>query len=558
MISWIQKTFQQHFRLIFLVLLGIVIVAFVFTIGASPGLGRADQRAVDRPFYGANLGKPEDQRRMFGDAQLSVFLQAGFPALGEAQLQQYGLQRHAALSLANDLGVPRPTAGQLADFVKTLRAFAGNDGAFDARRYAQFRDNLKLQQGLTEADVSRVLADDLRYDSIQKLLAGPGYVLGNEVKQQLTRAETAWTLAVATADYSAFAPAIAPLETDLAKHLEENVFRYEIPPMVRARLVAFPASAYLASVQLDDAAVRAFYDSNPARFPKPTAAAADGAPTVQLAPTSGGDADYAVVRPQVEAALRLERARTLAAKAASDLTLALFEGKVPREGVDAFLSARKLAAAPVAPFARNALPPELAGSPENADQAFRLNAGRYFTDALATPAGSAVLLWEESIPTRQPSLVEVRERVEADYRESEKRSRFIAAGKAARSLIEAQLAAGAGLEKAVTAASSSGLALTVRTLPAFTLRDAPQDLDQAVLGALQNLEKGRLSEMVVSGQQGFLVHAVEKQVPVVDETNPRFLETRTQLARMTAARNGSEILNGLVERELARSAPTLP
>jgi len=49
MISWIQKYFQHHFRVIFAVLLGVVIIAFVFTIGAAPGIGGAERAMVDRP-----------------------------------------------------------------------------------------------------------------------------------------------------------------------------------------------------------------------------------------------------------------------------------------------------------------------------------------------------------------------------------------------------------------------------------------------------------------------------------------------------------------------------
>ena len=41
MISWIQKYFQHHFRIIFAVLLAVTIISFIFTIGASPGIGRA-------------------------------------------------------------------------------------------------------------------------------------------------------------------------------------------------------------------------------------------------------------------------------------------------------------------------------------------------------------------------------------------------------------------------------------------------------------------------------------------------------------------------------------
>ncbi len=39
MISWLQTNFQKHFRVLFIVLLGVIIVAFVFTIGAAPGIG---------------------------------------------------------------------------------------------------------------------------------------------------------------------------------------------------------------------------------------------------------------------------------------------------------------------------------------------------------------------------------------------------------------------------------------------------------------------------------------------------------------------------------------
>ena len=51
MISWIQKYFQHHFRVIFAVLRGVVIIAFVFTIGAAPGIGNAERALVDRPFF---------------------------------------------------------------------------------------------------------------------------------------------------------------------------------------------------------------------------------------------------------------------------------------------------------------------------------------------------------------------------------------------------------------------------------------------------------------------------------------------------------------------------
>ena len=68
MISWIQRYFQSHFKVIFAVLLGVLIISFVFTIGAAPGIGRADRQVVEQHFFGYNLGLQTDQQRLMGDA----------------------------------------------------------------------------------------------------------------------------------------------------------------------------------------------------------------------------------------------------------------------------------------------------------------------------------------------------------------------------------------------------------------------------------------------------------------------------------------------------------
>ncbi|HWL14209.1 MAG TPA: peptidyl-prolyl cis-trans isomerase, partial [Opitutus sp.] len=201
MISWIQKYFQHHFKIIFAVLLAMIIVAFVFTIGAAPGIGRASREAYERRVFGYNLGSPEDQTRLFGDAQLSAQLQTGY-GIGGAELEQYALQRAASLSLANELHIPATTQAEIADHIKTLRIFVNQEGQFDAQRYATFRDSLKTNPNLNEAVVSRVIGDDVRAAKVEKLLAGPGYVLPVDVKRQLERVDASWTLGVAKIDYA--------------------------------------------------------------------------------------------------------------------------------------------------------------------------------------------------------------------------------------------------------------------------------------------------------------------------------------------------------------------
>ncbi len=551
MISWIQRYFQHHFRIIFAVLLVGIIIAFVFTIGAAPGIGRAERQAIERRVFGYNLGSAEDQERLFGDAALSAQLQTGYSP-GEAEMQQYGLQRAATLVLADELNIPETAENEVVEHIKTLRIFSGQDGQFDAQRYALFTDSLKNNPRFTPAVVRRVIADDVRAEKVQQLLAGPGYVLPADVTRQLEQADASWTLGVATVDYTAYSPSIPTGDALLTKFFEENTFRYEVPPRISVDYIEFPALSFLPSVTVTEPEVRAFYNANPARFPKPPAADASTAPKVDP------NADFAAVRPQVETTLKLDRARRLAAKAAADFAYALYDRKLA-PGTPAFvdyIANQNLAVKSLAPFTREAGPAEFGGSREIATEAFKLGADHRVSDAVNSPSGAVVLVWQDLQPARTPAFIEVRERVTADYIENEKRKRFVELGRAVRSTIEARLKAGDSFETAVaTAAKNHSVKIDAKSVPSFTRRQPPQDLDYAVFGALERLEQGRVSDMVVSREHGLLVYAAEKKVPQLDESAPEFAATRAQMAMATGGIGASAYLQDWVQRELDRTDP---
>lgn len=553
MISWIQRTFQHHFKTLFLVLLVILIVSFVFTIGAAPGIGNGERNTHKREFFGYNLGSQEDQQRLMGDAALSANLQVGY-SLESEQVQNYAFQRAASLHLADQLHLPGATADEIAAHVKTLRAFSGQDGQFDAKRYATFRDSLKTNPRLTETDIARIIADDVRADKVQKLLAGPGYVLPSDVRTQLAQADTVWTLATATVDYAAFAPAIAPSDADLTKFFAENTFRYEVAPRLVATFADFPAAAYLAQVTVTEPEARAYYDANPARFPKP---AAD--PKIPALVKLDAAADYAAIRPQVEAALKTERAQRLATKAASDFVYALYETKAApgSPALASLLATRGLTLKSLAPFSRESGPAEFGASATAiGDAAFKLGKDRGYSDALNTATGSVVLFWNETQPARQPALAEVRAKVSADYIENEKRKRFVELGRTVRAAVEARLKAGDTFDKAAAAAGSAvSLKLETKILAPFTLRTRPQDLDYTVIGALERLEKGQISDMAVAADKGLFVYSADKKAPDLAETGPSFNETRNQIATYNARLGSSAYLAELVELEMKRSEP---
>lgn len=553
MITWIQKYFQHHFRAIFGVLLALIIVSFVFTIGASGGLGGGERRHVDRHFFNYNLGLQQDQQRLMGDADVSFGLNPSYEYSG---MEDYAFQRAAKLHLADQWHIPATTQAEIKDAITKLRAFAGADGQFDAKTYATFRDSLKTNtRGITEASIARVVADDVRADKVAKLLAGPGYALRGDVKTYLARADTTWTIATATADYASFAPELKPTEADLTKLFEEDAARYQIPSRVVATYADFSGLNYIAGVTVPEADVRAYYEANPSRFPKAPAVK----PSDDKTPAKPADpaADYAAARPQAEAMLKLERAQKLAAKAASDLSLALYENKVPSANLDVFLAKRNLTAKTLAPFTREAGPAELGASREIAAEAFKLpREDRYYSEALNTPTGAVVLFWKETQPARKPAFAEVRDRVSADWTAGEKQRRFVALGKTMKTQIEARLKAGDTIEQAAaSAATAAGVKIEAKNIPAFTPRTRPQDLDYAVLGKLERLEKGQLSDMEITQDKGIFVYAIDKKAPDLSEANPQYVTMRTQIASTNARNTANSYLSELVETELKKSEP---
>ncbi|MFI5356225.1 MAG: hypothetical protein ACHQ4G_02700 [Opitutales bacterium] len=553
MISWIQKYFQKHFKLVFALILAAMAVPLIVIFTPSSGIGQGGQRSATRDFFGYNLGSSEDESRLMGDANLSATLQIGYAGLGGDQLQQYAFQRAAGLHLADQLHVPPATTAEIADFIKGLRAFAGPDGEFDAQRYASFRDSLKAGARLTEADVSRIIGDDVRFGKVRQLLAGPGYVLAADIREQLARAKTTWTLGVATADYATFHPEITPTQEQLTKFFSENTFRYEIGPRVDAAAVKFAAGDYLADVRLTDDETKAFFNSAPGRFQKPA-----GDPKNPAATKPADASDYLLVRPQVEAVLRYAKARQLATKAASDLTLALYESHLTNEPsvLDSFLGARHLKAQMLQPFTQADGPAEFDHSREVATAAFALDADRFYSDGLPVKDGAVVLLWKDTQPKRMPLLSEVLGKVTTDYLDNEKRKRFAELGQSLKQGIASRLKTGDDFARAVAGATAGTPAkFETRMLPPFTLAQPPKEADNALFGPLEHLQQGQVSDMVITTDKGLFVYAAAKQLPDLTEANPDYDRARRQIAAVTSRVGASEYLDELVAQELRKTEP---
>ncbi|HRG55922.1 MAG TPA: peptidylprolyl isomerase, partial [Lacunisphaera sp.] len=299
-----------------------------------------------------------------------------------------------------------------------------------------------------------------------------------------------------------------------------------------------------------EAELRAYYDANASRFPVPAEA---GKKDDKPAATPAAPVDnFPKVRAQVETALKSAVGARGASKAANDLANAIFERKLAANSPEltAFLAEQRHPAKPVPPFAPDQPPADLPWLGNYAEQIARLSAQRHFSDPLPTTDSFAILLWNESLPGYKPLFAEVRDRVLADYKESEKRKLFIARGQALRTQLQA-----AGTTFATVAAAEK---LDVKSYANFTLRQPPQDIPYAAYSVLQSLAAGQVAEMVAEPTKGYLVYAQEKKLPDLTPANPHYAEIQQQMMLRTSANNSSAYLAGLVEHELKKTEPATP
>jgi peptidyl-prolyl cis-trans isomerase D len=238
--------------------------------------------------------------------------------------------------------------------------------------------------------------------------------------------------------------------------------------------------------------------------------------------------------------------------------VAIYEQKLTPHtpAFDDFLAKNKLTLKPVAPFHRDAVPPGLDWTPAIIEQALQLGADHPVSDALSGTAGSLVFFWRETLPSFQPGLAQVRDRVVVDFKEDERRKRFVELGRTLRGQLETRLKAGEAFDKVAAAVTGgSQPKLVVKEYPSFLRRQPPKDIEATVLGPLDRLERGQVSDMLLTEDKGLFVYVKDKKSPDLAETSPQFAATQAQLARLSVGANRNLLMEEIVSRELKKNTP---
>jgi peptidyl-prolyl cis-trans isomerase D len=545
MISWIQHHLIRHGRWIFLTLLTLIIVAFVFTIGATPGCTTDRSGYEENLFYGIDLNSPRESEVIIEKVQLSAILN-GQEIRSDEQFQNHLTSRIALLHLAEEIGVPSPNQETLSNYITSKAAFLGADGKFSADAYTSFVDSMESNPRTSQGLVIVVLEEDYRINQIGSVLSGPGYLLPAEAISQTQRRATKLDLTTAELNYADFSPEITVEETALREYYEANKLRYEIPERIKASYVYFDLEAYVEKVpEPSEAELREHFISKRDGFvadyklTKPAESVAD---VEEETPKEANTVTFSDVREAVTQSYLVEQETRMANEAAQGFAYTLYRDEIKRDSAafNELINEANLSLTEIEPYT-------LAGAKQRAlssdllESAFKLGGNRYYSDAYAVDGGFAVLLYEGRIAPEIPEFEAVQSELTNDYKTDEKRRLFNERGESLQAELKAKIAEGIDFTEAAEA-----LGLGTASFDTFSVQDAPRDLNRSALQIAQGMQSGDISPMLTSDGTGIFVYLANKTVPEIASDNEDLTQAEDFLARYAAYTSGSAFANELV------------
>tara|TARA_B110000037_G_scaffold143810_1_gene162584 strand:- start:483 stop:2117 length:1635 start_codon:yes stop_codon:yes gene_type:complete len=508
MISWLQTNLQKHFRFVFILLLGGVIIAFVFTGGEGLGGGNSG-RDTDISFYDLELSSAQKRDQFIQRARLSAFLNVGYQQISDTQIENYAFNRATALYLANKHSIPAPTDAQLTDFVQTFPVFLDQEGTFSPAQYNSFLDMMDATGGDNRTNIASVIDEEWRIKKIQDVLSGPGFVLQAEVLDFIKQEKTEWSITVAELDLTGYNPEIDTSDEKLQAFYEDNSFRYATPERRTISYISFDSTDFIDSVESDETQLRAYYVANIDKYQVDIEATEENA-------TPGTEAiPFEAAKEQVTLNYNLEKARELAQVDAHELVLEIVRSEVPFNS-DAFKKALEdFSKEPktTAPFAAGERPAGTTWNQEAIATSFKLTESRYYSEPIQLGDTTLVLFLNSSIESAIPAFDDVKDQVTTNFTAEEKRSLTVAYGE------ELQAKLSNGFDATVAEEK-----MTVQAYSDFTLLEPAEGLDPSIAYSIANFTTGQVSPMTVRGDKGIFAYVTKKEVPEVTSESEDYAE----------------------------------
>jgi peptidyl-prolyl cis-trans isomerase D len=528
MIFWIQNHLIRHGRWIFITLLAVIIVAFVFTIGNTPGITTDKSNYEERVLFGFDVNNPNAINEIAGEVGLSLLLQTGSESRNERQIQNAISDRIVQRYIIDQLNIPSPSSDQLRNYIQTLAYFQNESGDFDSSKYETFLGQLESNPSASEAQFLKILAEDYQIDQLNSVIEGAGYAVDAQVQLSLDARNTEYDLFNIKVDYETYNPEIEVTDAALKDYYDQQLAAYETKEQVTASYVLFKVNTNIIA-KFNDEQLDEYYAENKEAIDSKYRSSLDEA-TV----TDETELSLDTVKDLVNSELLSELQEKGAENSANNFTYALYDQSIAygSEAFEANKAKYLVKEIEIGSYSkddsnRKRLPSKLLNA------AFDLNAEKYYSDPIRINNGYAVLFYKGSIPAQIAAFDSVADQVKSDYLKAEKRSLFNEYGKDLKTQIEALVQS----EEDFEAMIASMDAVTVEAYPNYGFNNRPSDVSPYEFQAVFRLNEGEVSDMVNFGGTGVITYLRAKKVldyEVSDEEAEELMGNFKSFSRNTA------------------------
>lgn len=511
MITKIQNVTQKHHKIIFGILLVLIIIAFVFTIGSSiPYFGDRGGLMDYQPntFYGYDLKNPEQMREVQVQAMSEAMLSgAETNEAIENLMYRYMYFTH----LGNTMNIKTVSSPDLNNYIKSRAYFMSADGKFDESKWNKFVSERTADGRITKDDLNKVLAKNALVEKIENLMAGPGYVLPEEVSGHFKRNYGTWDIQLVKIPFDSFTTKISSDENALKTFYESNKENFRLPMAVGIDVALVPASNFKID-EPSESDLQKFYNDTKSNY----ATVKDGKTEIPSLATIKDKviADYkknsAIKKAMIEAEAIVTKLYDSEAKFTTDLfknSMAEYGNKVKINNV------------------KNYRPTD-STFPEGIPQSvlavgYKLDETNFYGDPVPSEEGAWIVFFREKEDSYIPDFNKAKKAVEAVYKNVEKEKAFSEYGKKTKDSIKDGLSKGKQFNELIEMDKVELLSANN-----FSIMKPTPEM-QSVLEAyyllrdtLPNMKKGDVSDMLTYNKNGYIIYVSKINEPELDANSP--------------------------------------
>lgn len=404
MISFLQNILQKHHKWLFSILLVIIVVAFVFTIGAAPGIG--NKRMKHRYFYGYDLNDRKMMDTVAENVMYSAILNKDDIAMAKHTLNIGMLRRMMLLGLADSFNVPLPSNETLSSYTRSLPVFLDEDGNFSADIYGAILEMFN-RTGAGEDRLKQVLCEHWRIQCVENAIIGKNDYINHQLEQFISEQYTEYDFSVLSIKNNIKSDSIQISKDEIEREFGDNPTKYQQPEMFAVSMIKFDNSQFISQVQepTDDLLLE-YFNANREKF--------------------SNNAKLEDIKDTVRDSYIKSESIQLSAVAADNFVHDLYDDNVllNSDSFNELLKKYNTQKEPVALYSRKKLPVVNGVNPRDLLMACNLDDERYFSDPCQTTFGACVLILEGKKPSRTLNLQEATSAIRELLSHNKKQQQF--------------------------------------------------------------------------------------------------------------------------------------